>query len=757
MSSISSRQHLPDQSVPANENASGEFIDFAGERYYVIRDVDKMAPFFISVISAFDHWLFASSAGGLTAGRVSPDHALFPYTTVDKIDDSSGTTGPRTIIKVDSEKGALYWEPFNREQRGLFATRCSLYKNVLGNKLCYEEINDDLQLCFRYTWTTSAEFGFVRRSELQNTGRSARRIDIVDGLQNLLPAGTPIFTQTNSSNLVDAYKWTELDTGTGLAFLTLYSGITDRAEPCESLKATTAFCLGLDERTILISTDQLDNFRRGLPLHEEVHRRGIRGAYFVNHSCELAGGAASGWDIVLNVEQSQAAAVALQQQLQTPKPTLAQVQRSIAQGSERLAAIMAAADSFQATSEETVSAHHYANVLFNVLRGGIFNDQYNVSARDFRRTIRHFNKGVFQSNCEFLNQLPARLTFNELRTKVESLGDPQLHRLTLEYLPITFGRRHGDPSRPWNLFAIRLKDEFGESLLSYQGNWRDIFQNWEALALSFPEFVESMIAKFVNASTVDGYNPYRITKEGIDWEIEEPDNPWSYIGYWGDHQIIYLLKLLELSRNFHPETLQRLLRATVFCYSNVPYRIKPLQALLCDPKATVNFDESLAKTIEQRVQAFGADGKLLLDDNGQVYQVNLLEKLLVPLLAKLGNLVVNGGIWLNTQRPEWNDANNALVGHGLSMVTLYYLRRYVQFLEKLLNPESGSFAISVEVSEWLSSTGNALAELRSAICEGPIDDAQRFASLTMLGTAEPATSEATSTHPAASAAARTSR
>ncbi len=57
-----------------------------------------------------------------------------------------------------------------------------------------------------------------------------------------------------------------------------------------------------------------------------------------------------------------------------------------------------------------------------------------------------------------------------------------------------------------------------------------------------------MIAKFVNASTVDGYNPYRITREGIDWEVEDPDDPWSHIGYWGDHQIIYLLKLLELSQ-----------------------------------------------------------------------------------------------------------------------------------------------------------------------------------------------------------------
>ncbi len=32
---------------------------------------------------------------------------------------------------------------------------------------------------------------------------------------------------------------------------------------------------------------------------------------------------------------------------------------------------------------------------------------------------------------------------------------------------------------------------------------------------------------------------------------------------------------------------------------------------------------------------------------------------------------------MNTRRPEWNDANNALVGYGLSMVTLCYLRRFL--------------------------------------------------------------------------------
>jgi hypothetical protein len=49
----------------------------------------------------------------------------------------------------------------------------------------------------------------------------------------------------------------------------------------------------------------------------------------------------------------------------------------------------------------------------------------------------------------------------------------------------------------------------------------------------------------------------------------------------------------------------------------------------------------------------------------------------VPLLAKVSNFVPGAGFWMNTQRPEWNDANNALAGYGASMVTLCYARRYV--------------------------------------------------------------------------------
>jgi hypothetical protein len=99
--------------------------------------------------------------------------------------------------------------------------------------------------------------------------------------------------------------------------------------------------------------------------------------------------------------------------------------------------------------------------------------------------------------------------------------------------------------------------------------------------------------------------PYRITKAGIDWEKPDPHDPWANIGYWGDHQIIYLLKFLEFSNDHHPGTLRDFLTRDLFCYANVPYKIKPYQDLLDDPHNTIDFDEATDELIEQRVSQVG--------------------------------------------------------------------------------------------------------------------------------------------------------
>ena len=157
-----------------------------------------------------------------------------------------------------------------------------------------------------------------------------------------------------------------------------------------------------------------------------------------------------------------------------------------------------------------------------------------------------------------------------------------------------------------------------------------------------------------SASTADGYNPSRVVRDGFDWDTLDPDDAWTYIGYWGDHQIIYLLKLLEASHKHHPGKLFSLLNKEIYTYANVPYKIKPYSEILEDHNNTVDFDFELNQHVNMRVEKIGTDGKFIQDRNGKIYHVSLLEKLLVPMLVKFSNYIPQAGIWMNTQRPEWN-------------------------------------------------------------------------------------------------------
>lgn len=608
----------------------GQFISINGERFYEIANYDAMQPFFISLASDTDLWMYLASTGGLTAGRRSPGEALFPYYTDDKITEGYAFTGPHTKINN--------WLPFSDKQQPVYDISRKIAKSLVGNQIVFCEENRTLGLRFSYLWAPAGKYGWVRRATLENLSNQPIDIDLTDSLLNILPAGVERKTQNEFSTLVDGYKKTELVPGTSLALFRMEAILVDRAEPSESLTCNTVYALGLPNAD-----------------YSQTESKGVRGAY-IAHSHLHSFAQSLTWYNVLDVSKDAVAVHELMHFIARPD-AIDCIEAAMKQSTETLKQIVAQNDGIQHTGDEANDARHFANVLFNTMRGGYY-----------------------------LTYPPKSAT---------------------EDLPLTFGRRHGDPSRPWNLFSIRVQDEQGKPVVAYQGNWRDIFQNWEALSYSYPLYINHIIAKFLNATTADGYNPYRISNEGIDYEVIEPENPWSNIGYWGDHQIIYLLRLLELSYRHDPKTLHGLLNDRQYAFANVPYRLKSYAEIVADPKNSIWFDDEEHQRIQALIPKMGVDAKLLLDEKQQVRRTTMADKLLITLLTKLSNFVPNAGIWMNTLRPEWNDANNALVGFGASMVTLCYMRRYVTFLQNLLNED---ITIGVETAEFLKAIHKSLAD-----------------------------------------------
>ncbi|MFO7608333.1 MAG: hypothetical protein R6X35_03920 [Candidatus Krumholzibacteriia bacterium] len=715
----------------------GGFVELDGQEHYRIAASDLLAPFLVSLPSDTDLWMFVASGGGLTAGRVDPEGALFPYVTVDRLHDGHHHTGPLTLVRVARPGGEeVLWQPFAPRAGRRGAVERNLYKNSVGNRLVFEEVEHELGLVFRYAWAACDEFGWVRTATLENRGARPTAAVVLDGLRRLQPFGAPLALYQTASNLVDAYKRSELDPETGLGIFSLTAGITDRAEALEVLRANVAWCCGLEGHRVHLSAAAVAAFRRGQVLGEQARLDGAPGSYLVSAPVRLEPGGSVRWHLAADAGRDHLQIAALRRRLQQEPDLDGAITAALEQATQNLRRIVAGADGLQEGGHREATAHHFANVLFNTMRGGVFASEHEVQTADLAEFLQVRSTAVAARSREFLASLPPRLPVTELRAAARAAGDPDLVRLVHEYLPLYFARRHGDPSRPWNRFSIHVRDDRGRRRLYHEGNWRDIFQNWEALGLSYPAFLPHMVARFVNASTVDGFNPYRITRDGVDWEVPAPDDPWSNIGYWGDHQIVYLLRLLEALRDHEPGAIGALLAEEIFSYADVPYRLKPYREILRDPRDTIAYDEAKDGRIAARVEAQGTDGRLVPGPDGAVLRVNLLEKLLVPALSKLSNLVPDAGIWMNTQRPEWNDANNALAGGGVSVVTLCHLRRYLTFLADTVNGAApSSLPVSAEVAAWCERVAAILAEERALLGPHPLAGRDRLGVMDRLGEA----------------------
>ena len=83
--------------MTSGDGPRGGFETTGGDEAYRIAGYDRMAPFTMTVVSDADHWMYLSSTGGLTAGRVDEETCLFPYETDDRLHYAYGVTGPLTL------------------------------------------------------------------------------------------------------------------------------------------------------------------------------------------------------------------------------------------------------------------------------------------------------------------------------------------------------------------------------------------------------------------------------------------------------------------------------------------------------------------------------------------------------------------------------------------------------------------------------------------------------------------------------------
>ena len=87
-------------------NMDYNFQDIEGERFICINSLEAI-PFFVSMISAQDHWFFTATNGALSAGRGSPQNSLSLTTQLIKLSITLIAQARKLLLKLRIKFGSL--------------------------------------------------------------------------------------------------------------------------------------------------------------------------------------------------------------------------------------------------------------------------------------------------------------------------------------------------------------------------------------------------------------------------------------------------------------------------------------------------------------------------------------------------------------------------------------------------------------------------------------------------------------------------
>ena len=382
------------------KNVSGYFSELNGEKgkFYKLENYDCMEDFFMTITSSSDIWNFCWAQGGITAGRIDCNHAIFPYYTADKVSDAKSYTGAYTAILVEKEEPIL-WEPFSSLSASP-AIRKSLeknlnrniYKNTTGTEIWFEEINNELNLSFRYGWTSSAKYGLVRKSVITNLSDRNVSLKILDGCRNILPACVTSDFQNENSVLLDAYKKTDLDEKSNLALFAVSSIVTDKAEPSEGLFANT--CWFSTDDKIILNPQAPNEFVEDGQVQEILVVKGKRPAAYICKSINLCSTEKSSeWYQVFETNLDAGKIAQLKAKLSNKTELVKDLKKDIEDGKILMQTYINEADGHQETAETMTCVHHSENVMFNIMRGGFFANNGKINIDDF---VKFWNREINQ-------------------------------------------------------------------------------------------------------------------------------------------------------------------------------------------------------------------------------------------------------------------------------------------------------------------------------------------------------------------------
>lgn len=666
-------------------------------------------------------WCFYVNRGQAVCsfGVSDKEHSIMEFYPAHQAYQNVSTVGFRTFLKVDG----VYYEPFRKDELPK--------KMFIGmNELEIMEENAELGIRTRvvyYGMPEESVGALCRIVTVENTGDSAKKLELLDGMPAILPYGT---SQSSMKAMGQTSKaWMQVkDVESRIPYYQVSASTGDVAEVTEVKEGNFFFGMEADGTLLPVLVDPEVVFEYNTAMTEPV-------GFLKNSLTEL---------------------YAKHQVAQNAVPT----------GFFGKELTLAAGEAYTIyeVGGEVADRELLQEFARKCTGKSYFEEKYNRALELTKELCQVIHTEtadpVFDAYCEqtYLDNL-LRGGYPIL------LGDPKgSHQVFYVY-----SRKHGDIERDYNFYRM-LPEFYSQG----NANFRDVNQNRRSDNLFQPYVRDVNIRTFYNLLQLDGYNPlsvemasFTITAEGVkevlalipDAAAHEgvkellaaPYTPGKLTGYLVDHKIktvgtvrdvlnkaveystsdlnaefgegywcdhwTYNLDLVENFLAVYPDEEEKLLfgdrnytyyesRAVVNPRS-LRYQMRP------QGPRQYNAVDREAKAGVTHLQARTNYGK------GGVYYSNLAEKMTMLLLTRFAALDAYGmGIEMEGGKPGWYDALNGLPGiFGSSMAETYEVSRLTAFMEMEFAKYQKDIRLPEEAYEFFTAVNGYLAQYR----EGELD------------------------------------
>jgi hypothetical protein len=677
-------------------------------------------------------WVFYVNRGQAIAsfGIKDKDHSILEFFPANKSWQLAPFLGFRTFIKVRSKANDLFYEPFHNG----FANAgfdLSNQLTITSYDLTLRERNSSLGLetdVNYFTVPNAAYAALVRTVTIRNTGRAVKKLQLLDGLPQIVPYGTANLFLKKLGRTIEAWMNVK-NLDKNVPFYKLDVDPIDRPEVIH-IKAGN-FYLGF-------------HFEGNTPkiIKPIVDPETIFGAA-LDFSCP--------YQFAINRNF----AYPKQQLTKNKTPAgFSLLSIGLKPGEEKTFYCVIG----YMRSLETLNA-----ALPFLTKPGYLQQK----SRENRKLIETLQEDIATRSGSSEFDLYAKQTYldNIMRGGYPVVLKTESHD-SVFYL---YSRKHGDLERDYNKFQIQ-PTYFSQG----NGNYRDVNQNRRCDGWFNPEIKDENIVTFFNLLQPDGYNP--LVVKGLNFIIPRPeelfkalkglmaekdiahfngcaDKPFtpgeaifcleehnvrlkgSYDdfltallsvavahpeaehgeGFWTDHWT-YNLDLLENYLRLYPENAGEILfKKRCFTFFDPGEVVKPRSEKYFLKNGRVLQLHSVVSDREKiemiRSRAVHPHTVRANNGTGDIYYTTLLNKLLCILANKVSSLDPFGcGIQMEADKPNWYDALNGLPALlGSSSCETFELKRLCLIVRELAE-RSGidKFSVTEEILDFLAGLGKTI-------------------------------------------------